>query len=62
MPIAFRLDRIIILFHQFISTFSENHSKYDSSASSTYVVNGAQFEIFDKSFVSGFLSQDTVMV
>ena len=43
--------------------FSENHSKYDSSASSTCVANGKSFTSVKGVFnVSGFLSQDTVTV
>ena len=41
---------------------SGNHSKYDSSASSTYVTNGRLFSEGMGSDVSGFLSQDIVTV
>ncbi|KAL2039565.1 hypothetical protein N7G274_007837 [Stereocaulon virgatum] len=39
------------------------HEKYDSSASSTYKVNGSDFEIrYGSGSLSGFVSQDTVQI
>ena len=39
------------------------HSKYDSSASSTYHKNGSSFEIkYGSGSLSGFVSQDTVQI
>ena len=41
----------------------ELHSKYDSSKSSTYVLNGEKFSIkYGSGQLSGFLSQDVVTV
>jgi len=41
----------------------QNHNQYDSSASSTYVANGAAFEIeYGTGSLTGFLSQDVVAI
>ena len=51
------------IIYNFMHVDADNHSKYDSSASSTYLPNKNPYSIqYGSGSVSGFLSQDTAMV